>query len=153
MCPALLLQQLNFGFGVRISQEVTVMGAGHSSCCSDPSPAIPLQAGVSRAAPHMLEGRHGWCPGGNCRVDKSLPSSTALLQISDFCSKLFIYGKNHFLSLRNCQSWDYPTGVICSFAFKPLFGHRELSVRSISSPPSQVGEMLGAASQRISSFH
>lgn len=74
------------------------MGAGHSSCCSDPSPAIPLQAGASRAAPHMVEGQHGWCPGGNCRVDKSLPSSTALLQISDFCSKLFIYGKNHFFS-------------------------------------------------------
>lgn len=75
--------------------------------------------------------------------DESLPSSTALLQTSDFRSKLFIYGKNHFFSLKNCQSWDYPTGVICSFAFKPLFGHRELSV----------GKVLGAASHRMSLFH
>lgn len=57
--------------------------------------------------------------------------------------QLFIYGKNHFSSLKNCQSWDYPTGVIYSFAFKPLFGHRELSV----------GKVLGAAPHRMSLFY
>lgn len=83
MCPALLLQQLNFGFGICISQRATVMGGGLSSCCSDPAPAIPLQLGVSRAAPRRLENQCGWCPGGNFWVEESaiLDSSTAELTV------------------------------------------------------------------------
>ena len=58
-------------------------------------------------------------------VYEAQPSLTALLQISDFCSKLFNYGKNHFSSLKNCRSWDHHAGIICSLSFKHLLGHGE----------------------------
>lgn len=66
------------------------------------------------------------------QVSAILDSSIADLCRSSVQSYLFMVRTTF---LKNCQSWDYSTGVICSFAFKPLFGHRELSVRSISSLP------------------
>lgn len=61
------------------------------------------------------------------------------MQNSDVCSKLVNYGKNHFSSLKNCQSWDHHAGIICSF-FKHQLGHGEAPGKEHQFPAQPSGK-------------